>query len=670
MASLLVRCRRLGAGLLFAALSAACDGDDVTTRSGLDLGSLDRSVDPCADFYQFACGGWVRSHPLASDAWAVNRFQEPFYAAVPALREIVEGDANGATSSDDPYAHLIGDWYAACLAAPTDMSSRAQLRVLVQAIDAVTTLEELAVQSVAQRALGSGTFFSTGVEVDPGDSSRHLARVDQGGVELGDRSYYLDADQADVRADYKSHIAALSALVLGRSIDADAVIRVETALATAFLPRDAFRDPASLYHPMSTVDLAALTPSFPWSTFWDALGVAPLDRIDVAEPDYFTALDDVFASTPIPDLVTYMKWQLIQDRSADLDQGILDEDFAFWSSFTGQQSPHDRPWTCFLRTLSTLPQAVAQPFLARSFDESARAIADDSSRALVDAFFERITEASWLDATTRTEALAKLDTVTFKLGYPAHWVSYDGLAFDKASYFNNHSALIAHRTEESWADLGTPVDKAEWSLSPLDVNAAYSPSFNDVTLTALWLSPPFVVVGAPIPRNAGSMASVVGHELTHGFDDWGRHYDGKGNLRDWWSDAAEANFRARAHCVIEQFDGYEAVPGEFVNGELTVGENIADLGGIAMAYRALVEASGVGDGGDGFDANQVFFIAYAQDHCENVRPEWMSSRLLSDPHAPPRFRVNGPLANLSEFAQAFQCGPGSPMVRANPCRVW
>lgn len=664
----LAAARALVAPSLAATLLAGC-GEDAPPTSGLDLGALDRSANPCVDLYQFACGGWIRSHPLTPDAVVVNRFQDPFYAAVPALWAIVEADTLGARSADDPYADQIGSHYASCLKAPSDEASRDHLREIVQAIDAVKTLDDLANQAGAQRALGSGTFFRLDIDVDPADPSRYVLSIDQGGIELSDRAYYLDADQAEVRAAYLDHIRALSTLVLGAPIDADAVLRVETALATAAAPEDERRDPESLFHPMTGAELAALSPSFSWTRFWNASGFGVPARVDVVEPQYMAALEKLLASTPIEDLTAYMRWQLLQDRASEVDQPVLNEDFAFWSRFTGQQAPYPRTWSCFTKTLSALGPAIARPYIARYFDDQTRSIAGESTSDLVRAFAGRIKTAPWLDQTTRAEALAKLDAMRFKIGYPDRWPNYDGLNLAGKSYFDQTTALVAFAHEKARTALGEPVDKTEWPLSPLAVNAAYSPRLNDVTLTALWLSPPFVVAGAPLPRNAGSMATVIGHELTHAFDDSGRHYDATGRLRDWWSADADASFAERAQCIVDQFDRYEPLPGEHVDGAMTVGENMADLGGVTAAYHATFDGRTL-EGGDGFDATQIFFLAYAQNYCENARPELVSARLLTDPHAPGKFRVNGPLSNLPEFAAAFHCPAGAPMVREAPCRVW
>jgi putative endopeptidase len=655
---------------LLALLAMGCGQGENQGPSGIDLTAMDRRVDPCADFYRYACGGWVASHPLDEKASYVGRFLDPYYDALPRLRQIIEDDAAGSREADDPHAALIGNYYATCLGAPTDTSSRDGLRALLAQIDTVTTLDDLARQVAAQRDVGSGTFFSFYVGVDPGKATRYVAAIDQGGVELADRSYYLDPEQKDVLVLYQAHIEAMSALIGGTPIDAAAAIRVETALSAAALPPDQRRDPESLYHPMKAAEALALAPSFPWKTFLDQAGFGALDTLNVVVPDYLTALEALFKTTPIDDLKSYVRWQLLQDRSGALDQAFLDEDFEFWSNFTGQTTPSSRWFTCFNATLNTFGHAVARPYVARFFDEEAGKTTSamfERSRA---AFARRLEAAAWLDASTRDEALTKLDAIVPKIGYPDKGPDYPGLVIGSSSFFDNEVNLRRFGQAISLARLGQPVDRTVWNLSPVTVNASYSGLMNDVTLPAALLADPFLVASRTDAANFGALGAVLGHEMTHGFDDRGRHFDGDGSLRNWWTPAVEARFAERSQCIIDQFDAYEPLPGEYVNGQLTIGENIADLGGLHIAYAALLDDSEPETGGDGFSASQVFFLSYAQTWCENMRPDLRTSRLLTDPHSPGQFRVNGPLSNLPEFSEAFSCPASAAMVRPEACELW
>jgi putative endopeptidase len=652
-------------------LAMGCGQDVEQGPSGIEIEALDQSADPCVDFYQFACGGWIQSHSINAQASYVAKFYDPYYKALPQLQKIVEDAAAGVRAADDPHAALIGGYYASCLAAPGDTSHRDTLRALLTKIDAVTTLDDLARQVAAQRDVGSGSFFHFYVSADPGDATSYVAVLDQGGFELADRSYYLDADQQVVLSRYQTHIQAMSALIGGTPIDAPAAIRVETAIARATLPREEWRDPESLYHPMPAAEAAALAPTFPWQVFWDEAGFTTLQNINVTVPDYLTALDDLFKNTPIDDLKSYLRWQLLQDYASNLDQAFLDEDFHFWSTFTGQTKAAPRWFTCFNTTLNALGEAIARPYVARHFDEKA----SESTKAMFDrartAFAKRLRSAAWLDAPTRAEALAKLDEIVAKIGYPAASPDFTGLVLQPDSFIDNHLNLRRFWQARNRARLGQAVDRAEWYASPMTVNAFYAATSNDLTLPAALLTSPFFDASRIDAANFGALGAVIGHEMTHGFDDQGRHFDGHGTLRDWWTPTVEARFVERSQCIVDQFDAYEPLPGEHVNGALTLGENIADLGGVNIAYAALFDGREEEEGGgDGFEAAQIFFLSYAQTWCENMRPDLRSQRLLTDPHAPGRFRVNGVLSNLPEFREAFSCPADGPMARDEACEVW
>jgi predicted metalloendopeptidase len=655
---------------LFAVGCGQASGPDNTAPSGLDLAALDRTADPCVDFYQFACGSWIKNNPIPADGSEEAKFYEPYYATFPMLQKIIVDDAAGAREADDPFAALIGDYHTTCLAAPTDTAARGVLGALLAKVETATTLDDLARLIADQRALGSGSFFQFYVGVDAGDATRYTTTISQGGTELASPDYYLDPANAAVLADYRVHIATLSGLVGGTAIDPDAVIRIETALATAYLPNDQLRDPEATYHPMKVDEVVALAPTFPWQVFFTEAGFPALTTVNVATPAYLPALETLFKTAKMSDLKDYLRWQLLQDRSNALDQAFIDEDFRFWSSFSGQTEAQPRWFTCINSTLSAFGEAIALPFVARNFDEKATTFTRGMFESEREAFATRLGSATWLDAKTRSEALAKLDAMIAKVGHPATTPDFTGLVIDKSSFLGNDLRIRQLRTTRDQARLARPVDRAAWFISPLTVNAIYNPTANDVTLPAALLSTPFFATSRSNAANFGAIGGVLGHEMTHGFDDQGRHFDGNGTLRSWWTPAVAASFAERAQCVVDQFDAFEPLPGEHVNGKLTIGENLADLGGVSLAYDAMFNGNNQEAGGDGFSAEQLFFLGYAQVWCENVRPDLTSQWLLTDPHSPGKLRVNGPLSNLREFQEAFSCPAKAPMVRATPCRVW
>lgn len=656
---------------LLLVFSAACSSEPDPVEqptSGLDLDALNSAIDPCTDFYEFACGGWIEKNPLKGQNFRAKYF-DAYFNAVPKLQKIVTGDAAGMIGADDPDGALIGAYYSSCMRAHVSAVARQDLRRVIDSFLQLATKEEIARQSARMSALGASGFIDFSPVVDPRGSGRWLASIDQGGYQLPDRSYYLDADQETLRTRYKNHIRALSRLI-GREIDGEAVLRVETALAEASLPQEERRDPQNLSQVSTASQARALAPNFPWAAHWEGVGIAEPADLNVRVPQFLAAVDQLFATAPLDDLKNYLIWQLLESRARDLDQPVIDLDVEFWSYFTGSISQPEREWVCFVSTVDMLGYSVAQPYLARHFNQGSAKIVESLSAQLGDTFEARLESADWLDENTRAEALDKLAGLTFKIAAPTKWPSYEGVRIDRTSYYDNKTELWRHSAARSAARIEQPIDREEWFLAPLVNTAFYTPAFNDVTIPVLWLDAPFIVTGVPGSRNAGAFGAVIGHEMTHGFDDDGRRFDRSGAVRNWWSGAAEAAFRDRAQCLIDQFQSYEPVPGKNVDGQLTLGENIADLSGLDLAYHAYFDAQPQDAGGDGFDARQIFFLAYAQTFCEVSSTARSEALLRIDPHAPGKLRVNGVVANLPEFSSAFGCSPGDAMVRETQCRIW
>jgi endothelin-converting enzyme/putative endopeptidase len=648
---------------------AACDDPRPAPPTGLDLTAMEPGADPCQDFYQYACGGWIASHPLDASASFVTRFDDPLYAMEPILEDILAKDAAGMVSADDPEGQLVGRYYQGCFDAPGNVGARQSLAPMLAAIDAIQSLDDLAAQAAAQRLIGSGTFFSSGVITDVSDPSHSVVSLDQGGFELA-RYHYVDPTEASTLAAYERHIMALASFFPTLSIDAAQVLQIETALANAALDPDDRGDPRTLHHRMSLEDVAALAPTFPWSTYWQARGFGGTDTVDVAVPGYLTAMDNLLRSTPLPTLKMYMEWQLIEDKAARLDAGILDEEFNFWGVVINEvSSPPPRAWTCYLDTQNRFGMSLSKPYIARHYGDRTsldmRAMIED----LRSAFSRRIAGASWLDPETRAAADEKLAAVAGKVGYPNRWPTLDALSLSGA-YVDYDLQIDAWASQRALAGLTLPVDHGAWTAAPITVNAFYSAGDNAITIPAGIMQLPFFGDGYSSASNYGGIGVVLGHELTHGFDDSGRLFDGSGLLSDWWTPATAAAFSTRSQCVVDQYASYQVLPGVSVDGQLTLPENLADLGGVNLAYDAWM-ARGQHEGSlGGLDDRQQFFVSFAQSFCENASSAYLQFLVSTNPHSPPRQRVNGALANVPAAAQAFACAPGTPLAPANPCSVW
>jgi putative endopeptidase len=664
---------KLAALVMASVIIGACNSDPppiAAAPTGIDFTAIDAQVDPCTDFYHFACGGWIRTHPLNADGWSIDRGSQAFYDMVPSLRGIITDDAAGLRRDDDPQGTYVGQHYRNCLAAPGNTSARALLQPQLDEISAIASLDDLAVEVAHQRQIGSHTFFHVFVTIDPMDATRHVMAADQYGLELPDRSYYLDDDQQPVRDKYREHITRLSGL-FGAPIDPDAVLRVEHALAAAARSNDDRRDPTTDYHLMSLDALIALAPHFPWQRFLGAGGFPAFSSIDVVEPDYFRALDALVATASLADLKQYLRWQLIDDKSSYLDSAPVDEQFRFHGQILlGVPEASPRDWTCYESTLATFGFPLSRPYVARNFGPDQRAAVAAIIDQLHAALVQRVSAVNWLDDPTRAAGLAKLQALVSKVGYPDHWPELGDLASDAPSYLAGNLALAAFNVARSFQSLDQPVDRSAWYMAPIEVNAYYSQTQNAIVFPAGILRAPFFLQGASRAGNLGALGAIAGHELTHALDDDGRHYDGVGSLHDWWSPTAAALFEQRAHCLVDAAGRFQALPGMNVDGTLTLGENIADLGGINLAYDVLTSAHDPEPSRQGFDERQQFFLSYAQRWCQNQRDETTAEELRTDPHAPAPYRVNGVVAQVPAFAQAFHCPAMAPLVRPEPCDVW
>jgi putative endopeptidase len=644
------------------------------SESGLDLSLIDRGADPCTDFYAYACGGWTKNQPIPADrsSWGVaERLQEQNEAT---LRKILED----ASKSSDAETKKIGDYYASCMdESRIDARGAAALKPALDRIAALAGVRDLAPIVAELHTMGVSAFFNFGAEADFKEASLVRAIADQGGIGLPDRDYYFrdDPKSVELRRQYVEHVAKMMALIdtAAAPSAADTVMKIETALAKASLDAVARRDPAALYHRMGPTELQTLTPDFDWSRYFKGIDAPPIDALNVTVPEFFKAFDQLIASTSPADLKTYLRWQLVHTSAVVLSKPFVDENFRFYgATLTGAKELRPRWKRCVQYTDGDLGEALGKAFVREAFGPAAKEDTLKMVRELESSMETDIKGLSWMTDATRQQAIVKLHAVANKIGYPDRWRDYSALSIVRGDAIGNSQRANQFEFHRQMNRIGKPLDKGEWEMTPPTVNAYYNPLQNNINFPAGILQPPFYKAGADPAVNYGAAGSVIGHELTHGFDDEGRQFDAQGNLKDWWTPEDAKAFDERAQCVVDQYAGFTAVDDVKVNGKLTLGENAADNGGTRIALMAYVASLGATGAKtlDGFTPEQRFFVAYGQSWCTNSRPERERLLAQTNPHSPPHFRVNGVVSNMPEFAKAFSCKAGQPMVRATSCRVW
>jgi endothelin-converting enzyme/putative endopeptidase len=547
-------------------------------------------------------------------------------------------------------------------------------------IDALTDKAQLPALLGALHKEGVASLFGFGAGQDAKDAESEIAIADQGGMGLPDRDYYLKTDRESVklRAAYVAHVAKMLVLAGDSETDAAAhaqtVLRIETALAKGALDRVSRRDPQLTYHLLKREQLETLTPGFDWTAYFTAVGAPQVGKIDITEEKFFRSAARLIAAAKLEDLKTYLKWHVVSDAAAWLPKAFVDENFAFYGKrLTGATEIRPRWKRCVGVVDDALGEDLGRAWVADHYPPEAKAGTERMVAAIAEAFEEDLKTLDWMSPETRDKALVKLSEMKKKVGYPDHWRDYSAMKITRSDMLGNAAQASTFELQRELNKIGKPVDRAEWDMSPPTVNAYYNPQMNDINLPAGILQPPFFSPKFDDAVNFGATAGgTVGHEMTHGFDDEGREYDGKGNLTDWWTKEDAAKFKARAQCVVDQYSGYVAVDKLHINGKLTLGENVADLGGVRLGYVALMKILAKDPAPDigGFTAAQRYFIAYGQSWCGQTRPETKRLRVATDPHSPAEFRVNGIVSDMPEFAAAFSCKPGAPMVRAKACRVW
>ena len=651
----------------------------MASRSGIDLAALDKTANPCDDFYQFACGGWMAKHPTPADQPRYGRFEELQDRNNEILHDILEQAAK-APASADVSTKKIGDYYASCMdEAAIESKGTAPLAQELGRIDAIKTPADVPAVVGRMHLVGESALFGFGAAPDFKDASHYILIFAQGGMGLPDRDYYVKDDEnaVKVRGQYEQHVAKMlqfsGQTPAQAAAGAKAVLEIETALAKAALDRVSRRNPTNIYHKMSREEARKLMPNFNLSAYLETAEAPPGDSANVSEPDFLKAVDQVVASTPLPDLKTYLRWQTIHGNASMLPKRFVDENFAFYGvTMTGAKELRPRWKRCVDATDSDLGEALGKAFVDRTFGPEGKERTSKMVEAIEAALGDDIKTIAWMSDDTKKQAEVKLRAVANKIGYPDRWRDYSTLRVVRGDAFGNSQRANAFEYRRQLAKIGRPVDKSEWGMTPPTVNAYYNPFENNINFPAGILQPPFFNKAADDAVNFGAVVAVVGHELTHGFDDQGRRFDAQGNLRDWWTPADNAAFDERATCVADQYSGYTAVDDVKLNGRLVLGENVADNGGLRLAWMALMEdlkTKHLGEA-DGFTPEQRFFLGWAQMWCENRTDELARLHAKTNVHSPGRYRTIGVLSNMPEFQKAFSCAADAKMVNPKICRVW
>jgi putative endopeptidase len=651
---------------------------------GVDEKILDPKVGPCDDFYRHACGGWLDTTEIPADRANYTRgFVAISDRTDLALKELLDQAAAGKLPANTPWAKQLGDYYGSCTDEAALEKSLPELKKQLAKLGGAKNAKGLAAVLGDLHEQGIFPLFAFGSQQDFKDSSQVIAAVDQGGLGLPDRDYYLkdDPKMLEVRKAYAEHVTKMFEL-LGEKPEAakkssETVMALETQLAQASLDRVARREPNNIYHPVGKAGLAKAAPTLPWTVYFQSVGAPATEALSVTHLPFVEEIDKLAKATPAATWKTYFTWNVLRASVQGLPKSFRDEAFRFQSTaLTGAKAELPRWKKCVNFTEGALGEALGQAYVSKHFGPQAKEVTLDLVKRIGGAFEKNLAAVDWMDDATRAKAADKVRRMVNKIGYPDKWRDYSALKTQRTSFLANLGAARDFEMKFDLAKIGKPVDRYEWLMSPSAVNAYYMGTMNEIVFPAGILQAPIFDLSSTMPVNFGGMGMVVGHEITHGFDDKGRKFDADGNLNDWWSAKAGPAFEKRAECVKKQYDGYTAVDEVKLNGALTLGENTADLGGMKLAFAAMqqwvAEHPQSGVKGFRFTPEQQFFYGLAQMWCGKYRPEASRVRAQTDPHSPPQWRVNGPLYNFKPFREAFSCKADSPMAKAQPvmCEVW
>ncbi|MBN8703760.1 MAG: M13 family metallopeptidase [Bacteroidetes bacterium] len=653
-----------------------------STFPAIDTANIDKTINPTEDFFQYVNGNWIKNNPIPSSESAWGNFNEINERNQKNLREILDNLTTENNEKGSIKQKLADYYYTAIDTATLDKQGFSPILDELKKIESIQNLDDLSSITGELNMKGMNPFFNFGITVDQKNSSRYISGLYQGGIGLPDKDYYTNKDEKNesIRVEYKKYIQTLFELVNTPTeeakIIAEKIFDFETALASKSRSRVQLRDAEANYNLKKVQDIKTLYPSINWNNFLSALTLNDIKDISVGQPEFFQNLNNLVKTTPIKDLAIYLKYNLIRNASSKLSKPFVDATFAFYGTkLNGIKNQRPRWKTAVEAVDNGLGEALGQLYVEKYFTAESKRKVNEMIDNLTAVYKERIGNLTWMSDSTKKQALVKLSTIIRKIGYPDKWMDYSTLEITRDAYIKNVYAANVFDAKYQIARINQPVDKTEWQMTPSTVNAYYDPTINEIVFPAGIMQPPFFNPDADDAVNYGSMGAVIGHELTHGFDDEGSHYDAYGNLKEWWTADDRKKFSERTNILVEQFNGYSPIDTMHVNGMLTLGENIADLGGLTLSYYALkksFEGKPAPERIDGFTAEQRFFLSWAQAWRNSMRDEALRNMIVTNPHSPAQYRVNGPLANMKEFYDAFGVKEGDKLFKPETARaiIW